>query len=244
MSALRAEKSVTTPVLRPRFRVVAVDGEVRRQHCPVMEEKLNFWTHGLGFIASLVGAVGLVEVARHLADPWQVSACIVYAATMVGVYGASTLSHIRTSPVWKHRFRTWDQVAIFMYIAGTFTPFAVTYLRGSLWMLLLPATWALALTGAGLKLFVARRARVTVTFYAFLGWFTALSLFKIAPALPEAGIALAVLGGISYSCGIYFLVNDHRAVYMHAIWHITVIGGSLCHYLAILGYVLPWPTRS
>ena len=203
-------------------------------------EVANSITHGLGFVLSLPAAAYIMQLALRTGDAWHIAGCAIYALTLMGVYLASTLSHVVSEPKWKHFFRQCDQGAIYLFIAGTFTPFAFNYVRDGFWVLIPIAVWAIALAGCFSKLFLARRIHgVELPVFIMLGWLPGLSAPHVAHVIPLEVLWWMVGGGICYTAGTWFLKNDHRAWWMHSIWHLLVIAGSAMHFAAIVLYVHP-----
>lgn len=203
-------------------------------------ELANSITHGLGFVLSLPAAAYIMQLALRTGDAWHIAGCAIYALTLMGVYLASTLSHVVNEPKWKHFFRQCDQGAIYLFIAGTFTPFAFNYVRDGFWVLIPIAVWAIALAGCFSKLFLARRIHgVELPVFIMLGWLPGLSAPHVAHVIPLEVLWWMVGGGICYTAGTWFLKNDYRAWWMHSIWHLLVIAGSAMHFAAIVLYVQP-----
>ncbi|HEY1783975.1 MAG TPA: hemolysin III family protein, partial [Pirellulales bacterium] len=148
-------------------------------------------------------------------------------------------SHSFRRPRLRHFFRTVDQVCIFFLIAGTYTPWGLTYYSAGWGRAILIAMWTLALAGAAFKLFVTGHDNVATAFYVLLGWLPVIGVFEIINIVPAAALSWMVAGGLCYTLGTYFLVRDERRPYYHAVWHLMVIAGSVCHFLAILWYVVP-----
>jgi hemolysin III len=168
---------------------------------------------------------------------WTIAlACGLYTATLVATYAASALSHGVQQPEWKHRLAVWDQGVIFLLIIGTYTPFLVAYLPSAWSWPVLVLLWGAALLGFASK--VLMEHRIDHTFsplpYVALGWLPAMIL---TPFVPLACLAWMAAGGVIYTMGVIFLVLDHRVRYFHAAWHVFVLGGSACHYFAILSFV-------
>jgi hemolysin III len=197
------------------------------------EEFANAVTHGAGVVLAVAGAVALLSHCSH----WTVAlACGLYAVTLVATYTASALSHGVQRPAWKRLLGIWDQGVIFLLIIGTYTPFLVAYLPVAWIVPVLVLLWGAALLGFASKVFA--RHRIDHTFsplpYVALGWLPAMML---APFVPLACLAWMAVGGVLYTVGVIFLVLDHRVRYFHAAWHLFVLGGSACHYVAILSFV-------
>jgi hemolysin III len=204
------------------------------------EELANALTHGFGLALSVTGAAIMAVVLLSHGDAWRTIGCSVYLASLVAVYATSTLSHGCTAPRWRSFFRSLDQGFIYFLIAATYTPISLTYLRTGVWWLLLGAVWAVALYGFASKVFFAHRVEaVSVWPYVLLGWLPAIS----APTLliivdgARAGLWWMLIGGLCYTFGALFLICDHKVRHFHAIWHLFVIAGSTCHFLAILLFI-------
>ncbi|WP_437193019.1 PAQR family membrane homeostasis protein TrhA [Planctomicrobium sp. SH527] len=198
-----------------------------------VDEFANFLTHGVGFLLSLVGAAVLIfKVAQH-ADLWMAIACVVYSITLVGLYLASTLSHAFHDPSIRRYFRTLDQACIFLLISGSYTPFAATYLRDGLWPLLTIAMWVIALVGAWLVFHWGFLSASAQKLYILMGWLPVISLPTIIQSASPETVAWIVVGGMLYTVGTLFLWYDKYVRYFHATWHLSVIGASIAHYLAI-----------
>lgn len=205
---------------------------------PERGEVFNTITHGLGFFLSLFAAWTLIVCAMAKGEPWRIASCGVYAATLVAVYGFSTLSHSVSTPKWKRRFRILDQACIYLLIVGTYTPFGVRFLCTGYWAYFLVLLWGIALVGFCSKLLFAHRIDgVAIWIYVGLGWLHTIAAFPLASLVPAQALWWMLYGGICYTVGTIFLVNDHRAPYFHGIWHLCVIAGSAWHFFAIVRYV-------
>jgi hemolysin III len=202
-------------------------------------EIANTITHGLGLVLSLVAAAVLMTAARGV-DPLQFAAYAIYAGTMVSVYAMSTASHAILEPRWNHLFRMLDQGCIYLFIAGTFTPVAATYLRSGFWWILPAVIWSIAILGFLSKVvFVHRIQCASVVVPVLLGWLPLTGGQPLLEQVPAGLFAWMLAGGLCYTLGTVFLINDHRHRYLHAAWHLWVIAGSACHFLAIYLYTLP-----
>jgi hemolysin III len=201
-------------------------------------EIVNAVSHGVGLALSIVGATILIAGAQLQGDAYRLAGCTIFAATLIAVYAASTLSHIPFSPRPRHLFRSLDQGFIYLLIVGTGTPFALTYLRTGWWFLFYGVMWTLALCGFVSKaLFSHRVERVATWAYLLLGWVSIATLPSLARAAPVAVWLGVLLGGLFYTCGTLFLARDDKHRYYHAIWHLFVGAGSACHFLTILFFV-------
>jgi hemolysin III len=201
------------------------------------EELANSLTHGLGLALSIVGTVFLVDRGLNFGDRLQVIGVSVYGATLVALYAASTLSHSFERPRLRHFFRTVDQVCIFLLIAGTFTPLALTYFRGGWWWALFISVWSFALVGIFFKVFYTRLHNVSIGAYVMLGWLPIVAIKPIVEIVPSHILGWMALGGIFYTIGTLFLIKDDRVPYFHAAWHMMVIAGSACHFFAVMNLI-------
>ncbi|MCA9050681.1 MAG: hemolysin III family protein [Planctomycetaceae bacterium] len=195
------------------------------------EETLNQITHGAGLALSIVGAYRLLSLATS--DTWLKAGCWIYAAALVALYAASTLSHSWVSGPLRHRYRTLDQICIFAVMAATYTPVSLYACRDGWWNTPLILMWLMAGLGTWLKLRVTGREMVPVWFYVLMGWLPMLALPRIQQTTGSDGLFWIVSGGACYMLGVVFLSNDRRVPYFHAVWHLLVIMGSVCHYIAI-----------
>ncbi|RUR30284.1 hemolysin III family protein [Vreelandella andesensis] len=207
----------------------------------IIEEWLHSITHGVGAVLSLIGMVVLLVVASLAAhiDPWKIVSLSLYGTTLVLLYTASTFYHGISHRRWKQRFQMLDHCAIYLLIAGTYTPFLLVNMRGTTGWALFTAVWSLALVGIGCKLLWPQRFELLrVVIYLLMGWMIVLASREMAASLSVTGITLLAAGGIIYTLGVVFYAV--RAIpYNHAIWHLFVIAGSVCHYFAVYSAVLP-----
>lgn len=199
-----------------------------------VDEYANLITHGLGFVLSVLASALLMKLVIQNQERLQILACGVYCGSLMGLYAASTLSHLFHDLAWRRFFRTVDQAFIYLLIAGSFTPIAVAYLWEGWWPSLLIAMWALAISGVVLVLVMRNLTPTARVTYGLLGWLPIISLKALFDAAPFPVFAWILAGGMFYSVGSVFLRYDLRIRYFHALWHTFVIAGSICHYLAIL----------
>lgn len=205
------------------------------------EEFANAFTHGFGLVLSILGAVLLIGRALS-GNLWHVAGCAIFAATLIAVYAASTLSHVYFSPGLRRRFRTLDQASIYLLIVGTCTPYALAYLRDGWWPLLLGFMWILALSGAVSKIFFSHRIEaVAIYLYILLGWMPILFTPWLVERVPVPALWWMLIGGLFYTAGTIFLILDTRYPHFHAVWHLFVIAGSSCHFYGIFVYVASLP---
>lgn len=201
------------------------------------EEKLNAMTHGAGIVLSLIGLVMLVTGAGSVGGSIRIVTCGIYGVTLMLMYAASTSLHAAECPRLKLRFQVCDHVAIYLLIAGTYTPLLAILLNNYLGWMTLGCVWALAAIGITIKVRYATRLEETSPLpYVGLGWLALAVIKPLAEVMPIEGIALLVAGGVAYSVGVIFYCRDDKRGF-HAIWHLFVVAGTICHFLAILLYV-------
>ena len=200
------------------------------------EEIANSISHGLGLVLALVAVPVLVLSAMRAGDVRFVIGVSVFGATMILLYLASTLYHSVTHDAAKQMFRLFDHTAIFLLIAGSYTPFALGVLRGPWGWSMLAAVWTLAIVGITLKIIArTRQSRISIVLYVLMGWLAVIATKPILELIPPPGILLILAGGIAYTGGLAFFAA-HRIRYNHFIWHLFVIAGTICHYFAVLWY--------
>lgn len=198
------------------------------------EEIANVLTHGAGALASAAGAAVLLTVAALQGDARKVVSSAVFGATLVLLYAASTLYHAARTPRVKARLKVLDHCAIYLLIAGSYTPFALVGLRGGWGWSLFGVAWGLAAAGTVFKLFFTGRfPRVSTATYVGMGWLVVVAIVPMVQRLPAATLAWLVAGGVTYTAGTVFY-HSRRIPYAHAIWHLFVVGGSACHFAAVL----------
>jgi hemolysin III len=206
------------------------------------EEIANWITHGIGLAASVAGLTLLIIFASLRGDAWHVVSFTVFGLTLLALYTISTLYHAQRGGRAKQFFRKLDHAAIFLLIAGTYTPFLLTHLRGPWGWSLFAVVWGLCGAGAVFKLIFGERYRLTSTLaYLFIGWLILVAIQPMIENVPHGGLWLLLAGGLCYSLGIIFY-RWHQLRYHHAVWHTFVLGGSTCHYLAVLLFLLPRAT--
>ena len=203
------------------------------------EERVNAATHAAGLACTLVGAVVVVAVSIRHGGAWEIAGCVIYAITLVAVYAASTLSHLFHRPRVRHALRIADQATIYLFIAGSYTPVAFTWLQGGQWWILHVAMWAVALAGfTGKTIFThkVQHGTVSAALYLVMGWMPIVAFWPLVQAIPMGLTLWIVAGGLCYTAGMFFFYYDSRVRYFHAAWHMMVIAGSVCHYFGILLY--------
>jgi hemolysin III len=198
----------------------------------------NAITHGVGAALAIVGAVYLIAASTR-GTAWHVVSCSVFSATLVLVYLCSTLYHSLVRTRARHVFHVLDHSAIYLLIAGTYTPFALISLRGPLGWSLFGFEWSLAVAGVIFKSFAVDRFEwASALVYLAQGWVVVVAVAPLERAIGWHGVMWLGAGGVAYTLGILFFAYD-RLRYFHATWHLFVLAGSIAHYFAILLYVLP-----
>lgn len=197
------------------------------------DEMVNAMTHAVGFVLSLLAAACLLERVHHQSIA-RIVACTIYAATLVLVFGVSTLSHLFYDLNWRRRFRTLDQAVIFLLIAGTYTPLAAVYLSEGWWLGILVAMWILAFIGIFRVAQVRDLSRKDKALFGLMGFVPSVTLIKLSQVAPSEVIIGIIIGGACYCVGAIFLRFSAAVRYMHAVWHTFVLAGSGFHYWSIL----------
>lgn len=203
----------------------------------VAEEVANSLTHGVGFVLALVGLVVLLVSAAGRGDAWVIVTSAIYGTTLILLYLASTLYHALARTRARDVFRRLDHAAIYLLIAGTYTPFVLVTMRGPWGWTLFGVSWGLAVLGITAKAaFGPRWPILSTTIYILMGWLVLVALGPVVRHVPGGALAWLVAGGLSYTVGVVFFAWE-RLRFGHAVWHLFVLGGSSCHYAAVLGYV-------
>lgn len=216
--------------------------ETRTSFYTPMEELANFVTHGIGTLLSIAALVSMVVYASFSDDPYRIVSVSIFGSTLILCYLASTLYHGIPHPKAKDVLRVLDHCAIYLLIAGTYTPFLLITMRESnlAWGLLI-FLWAFALAGCTFKLFFTGKGEFLSTMmYILMGWSIVVAIKPTYEMVPGGALLLLALGGIAYTGGAVFYLW-HKLPYNHAIWHLFVLAGSAFHYAAIFAYVLPVP---
>lgn len=208
----------------------------RRLFLPPANETYNALTHATGLALSLPAVYLLVRHARNPADFWS---CLVFGLTLIAVYAASTCVHIGSDRRLRYRLEVLDHSAIYLLIGGTFTPFFVL-IGGTLGAWLLVIGWAMALAGVGFKIGCGLgHERLSIASYIVLGWFPLMALRLILQATSWPVVVWLVLGGAAYTAGVPFYLASRNRFGLHPVWHLFVMLGSACHYLAIWLAITP-----
>lgn len=204
-----------------------------------LEEKLNILTHGLGALLAVVALVLLVVEASGKGSVIQLLSFTVFGVSLIILYTASTVYHSSKKPHLRNKLRVLDHTAIYVLIAGTYTPFTLVTLQGSLGWTIFFTTWGFALTGIILKMFFTGRFDVLSTImYVFMGWIIVFAIKPLMNNLAAEGLNWLFGGGIAYTVGA-ILYSIKRIKFNHAIFHVFVLAGSFCHFMAVYFYVVP-----
>ncbi|MBN2848844.1 MAG: hemolysin III family protein [Coriobacteriia bacterium] len=205
------------------------------------EEIANAVTHGVGALLSIVALIALVSIAAVWGTDWHLASAIVYGTTMFLLYMASTLYHAITHPKARHVFKIIDHAGIYLLIAGTYTPFTLVTIRNDGGWYLFAVVWTLALIGIAAEAFWVYRPKwLSAVVYLAMGWLALAMVRPLLQSLEPGGVWLLVAGGLAYTLGTVFYVLK-RVRYMHAVWHLWVLAGTVLHFLAVMFYVFPAP---
>jgi len=204
-------------------------------------EKLNSISHLVGAVLALVGLGSLLTIGIASGDAWLLGSFTVFGLTMVLLYTMSTLYHSFHPPGLKQLFKLFDHIAIYLLIAGTYTPYMLVSLRGGDGVPIMLSIWCLALLGILSEIFLRGRAVKVgqLLIYLGMGWACSLDIAELRAAIPAVAFYWLLAGGLAYTAGVLFYVLDKlgRLAHSHGIWHLFVLAGSLCHFVSIAGYV-------
>jgi hemolysin III len=200
-------------------------------------ERFNSATHIAGACLAMAGGVFLITVAVRGGDPWKITSFSIYAAMLLVLYLTSSLYHsVRGTS--KNVLRKMDHCAIYLLISGSYTPFALVTLRGAWGWSMLGVVWSLALLGIAQEIWFAKGARIlSLVIYLMMGWLAVIGIRPLIAALGWQGFFWLAAGGLFYTVGIAFYANDQKLRHGHGFWHLFVLSGSTCHYIAVLCYV-------
>lgn len=203
------------------------------------EEIAHTITHGIGALLSIAGLAVLVSFASLNGDAWHIVSSSIYGATLVLLYSASSLYHGIPHPRAKAFLQQLDHAAIYLLIAGTYTPFLLVSLRGAWGWSLFALIWTVAIVGIVLEFIDSRRFnKLSLWLYLGMGWIVLIAIKPMFDQVETGGLILLLLGGLSYSLGVIFYIREQMA-YHHAIWHLFVLAGSAFHFFSVLFYVIP-----
>tara|TARA_B100000809_G_scaffold266794_1_gene331658 strand:+ start:31806 stop:32450 length:645 start_codon:yes stop_codon:yes gene_type:complete len=205
---------------------------------PKFEEKLNIISHGLGVVLSLIAFPLLVYKAYKTGEALVILSFVIYGLSMIVLYTASTLYHSAVDKKYRYYLNIFDHASIYVLIAGTYAPVALVVLQGKVGWLIFGFSWALALIGVFFKIyFIGKYRFVSIVTYLGMGWMIVFAIKSLLQNFSEEGLKMLFFGGVSYSIGaIFFILN--KLPYNHAIFHLFVLSGSICHFIAIYCFAL------
>ena len=214
------------------------DEEQVKSYSPA-EERVNISSHAIGLLLSVVALALLVIHASSNGDVWHIVSFSVFGASLIILFAASTIYHSSRDPASRARLRVLDHASIYVLIAGTYTPFTLVTLNGPTGWTIFAITWGMALSGIVLKLFFTGRYELVSTLmYVFMGWIIVFAIGPLIDNLPPDGLFWLVAGGIAYTVGA-ILYGIKQIKFNHAIFHVFVLIGAFCHFVAVYFYVLP-----
>ncbi|MBT8074958.1 MAG: hemolysin III family protein [Gammaproteobacteria bacterium] len=211
----------------------------RTQHYSPLEERTNVVSHASGLVLSIVALVLMVVRASMYGNAWHIVGAAIFGASLISLYAASTLYHSEKDLQKRSRWRVLDHATIYILIAGTYTPFTLVTLNGPLGWTIFGISWGMAIAGVTLKLFFTGRFGVLSTLmYVVMGWIIVFALKPLISNLSTEGLAWLFAGGISYTAGAV-IYSIKKITFNHAIFHLFVLLGSFCHFMAVYEHVLP-----
>ena len=203
------------------------------------EELVHAVTHGIGVILSIAGLSWMLYVSINVADPWRIVASSIYGTTLIALFLASTMYHAMYASRHREIFKLLDHCAIYLLIAGTYTPFLLVAMRSDTGWWIFGTIWALATAGIVKKLWFRHRfPKVALASYLAMGWLIVVAAPQMVEAIGPNGMAWVVAGGVAYTAGAIFYAVD-RIPFNHAIWHVFVLAGGICHFFGVALHVLP-----
>ena len=204
-----------------------------------LEERINILSHAIGLLLSIIAVVLLVTRASSYGNAWHIVSAAIFGASLITLYAASTTYHSATRAELRARLRIIDHATIYILIAGTYTPFTLITLNGTVGWVIFAFSWGMAISGIILKLFFTGRFNLVSTLmYVFMGWIIIFAVKPLIASLPTAGLYWLVAGGLSYTIGA-IIYSIKKVPLNHAIFHLFVLAGSICHFVAVYFYVLP-----
>jgi len=204
---------------------------------PPLEEKMNVISHAFGLFFSVVALVLLVIRASNDGTVWHIVSFSIFGFSLILLYAASTFYHSAKTPIVRKRLNIFDHASIYILIAGTYTPFALVTLNGTMGWVIFGITWGIAITGVVLKLyFTGRYDKISTIAYVLMGWIIVIAIEPLLNNLSEEGLSWLLAGGISYTIGA-ILYSMKKLKFNHAIFHLFVLLGSFCHFISIFFYV-------
>jgi hemolysin III len=234
---------MSEPTIRANVSEGVARGEKHSRDYTMGEEIANSVTHGIGVAFSIVALTLLIGDAVLHGDGWALGSGIVFGVSLILLYTGSTLYHAIPLPRARRVFKVLDHSAIYLLIAGSYTPFTLVTMRASGGWWMFAVVWVLAAVGIGAEAFWTYRPRwVSAVVYLFMGWLAVFMIVPMRASLAPGGLWLLVAGGLCYTLGTVFYVYK-RVPYFHMVWHLWVLAGSVCHFLAVLLYVVPIAAR-
>ena len=204
-----------------------------------LEERINILSHAIGLLLSIIAVVLLVTRASSYGNAWHIVSAAIFGASLITLYAASTVYHSATRAELRARLRIIDHATIYILIAGTYTPFTLITLNGTVGWVIFAFSWGMAISGIILKLFFTGRFNLVSTLmYVFMGWIIIFAVKPLIANLSTEGLFWLVAGGLSYTLGA-IIYSIKKVPLNHAIFHLFVLGGSICHFVAVYFYVLP-----
>lgn len=214
-----------------------MDKKTNIQFYSPTEEKLNIWSHAFGIFLSIIALVLLILKAVQQDNIWMMISFPIFGVSLILLYLASTLYHASQEPQKRFKLKVFDHAAIYVLIAGSYTPFTLVSLNGETGWLIFSMVWVMAFTGIILKLFFTGRFKVVSTaMYVLMGWLIVFYFQDLTASLHEKGVFYLILGGVLYTIGA-ILYSIKKIKFNHAIFHFFVLAGSFCHFLSIYLYV-------
>ncbi|UJF23745.1 hemolysin III family protein [Suttonella sp. R2A3] len=207
-------------------------------------ERFNSWSHLIGSLLAIIATVVLIVRGARYGDAYHVVAAAIYGSSLILLYSASTFYHSLRSPRAKRFFKKIDHCAIYLLIAGSYTPYTLITLRGAWGWSIFGVSWALALIGIAQEFIFAKGNRVlSLVLYLTMGWLVLVAIMPIVEALAAPGLIWLAVGGVFYTLGVYWYVNDEKIRHGHGIWHVFVLAGSVAQFISIYGWVIGYSGR-
>jgi len=204
------------------------------------EEAANTFIHCIGLALSIPGLILLISVSIKHGSPWLIVGSSIFGSCLVNLYLISCLYHGLPWIASKKIFRKLDHISIYLLIAGSYTPYTLTLLRPSVGWVLFGLVWGMAIVGIIFKTFFGYRFRTLATLgYLLMGWLIVIGYEPMILGFPFSGLVWLFVGGLCYTLGAVFYLLDRKVRYFHAIWHVFVLAGSVCHFLSVLWYLIP-----
>ncbi|PIT52663.1 hemolysin III [Snodgrassella alvi] len=203
-------------------------------------ERFNAYSHLIGFILAIVGTGFLLTKSAHYGDTYRIVSSVIYGASLIILYGISTLYHSVPSHRAKAVLQKFDHCAIYLLIAGSYTPFTLTTLNGGWGWSLLGISWGLAIFGIIQEVTIGRKSEtriLSLILYLLMGWLIIIAIYPLTQRMSSPGLFWLTSGGLAYSIGIYWFINDEKIRHGHGIWHLFVMLGSLAQFICVYAYI-------